>query len=69
MKIAIKNFIEIDNYEIKNKIIIIDMLELGLCESKEHKSIIKILEKSPLLNENVFLVDQFSQILKVNFKI
>ena len=65
MKIAIENFIEIDNYNIKNKIIIIgDMLELGLYELKEHESIIKMLEKSPLPIENIFLVN-ISKELKI----
>ena len=68
MKIAIENFIEIDNYNIKNKIIIIgDMLELGLYELKEHESIIKMLEKSPLPIENIFLVGSIFSNIKSEF--
>ena len=68
MKIAIENFIEIDNYNIKNKIIIIgDMLELGLYELKEHESIIKMLEKSPLPIENIFLVGSIFSNIKSKF--
>ena len=66
MKIAIENFIEIDNYNIKNKIIIIgDMLELGLYELKEHESIIKMLEKKPI--ENIFLVGSIFSNIKSKF--
>jgi len=57
MCIAIKNFLEIKNYKINQKIIIIgDMLELGKEEIIEHQKIIQLLNKSQLPKNNIFLI-------------
>ena len=64
MDLAIKNFLEIENYSITDKIIILgDMLELGEEEIIEHEKIIKLLNQSKLLRKNIFLIgDVFSKI-------
>lgn len=68
MKIAINNFIDIENYDINDKVIIIgDMLELGSYEFKEHENIIRLLEKSPLSNDNIFLVGRIFSNMKCKF--
>ena len=57
MNIAIKNFLEIENYKDNEKIIILgDMLELGKQEIQEHEKIIRLLEKSNIPQKNIFLI-------------
>lgn len=64
MYLAIKNFLEIENYLIEHKIIILgDMLELGKEEIMEHEKILKLLHQSKILKKNIFLIGNvFSKI-------
>ena len=57
MSIAIQDFLKIKNYKNEQKVLILgDMLELGKEEFIEHHKIIEILEKSNILEKNVFLI-------------
>ena len=64
MYLAIKNLLEIENYLIEHKIIILgDMLELGKEEIMEHEQILKLLHQSKMLKKNIFLIGNvFSKI-------